>query len=178
MSPNTTDRWKEAVRSVCAIVVLLALFWLCRSGLFARGNGGDGELGVFRPALTNKGDPYLCHSGPDGNYEDEGRDTTYSHIFSMPICADLGELIETIPEARNDLLKAVVDQDAQAITAATAQYREAVQEVQTGFSKLKMRLEPDQFSYVCHRLLASCDTGDGQPLMPCELGQLAENIGE
>ncbi len=176
MSPQTRNRWKEAAQSVCAIVVLLALFWIVRSGIFTRGNSGDGVLGMFGPATTDNGNSYVDYSGPDGVYADEEQDAIYGEIFSMPVCADLNWSIEALLDARNNLLSVAVDQDSQAIRAAAVEYGVAVRNVQTGFATLKMRLEPDEFEYVSQVLRAPHDQGDGQALRPCELGPFAEDL--
>ena len=174
MTAGIRNRWKEVVQSLFAVVVLLALFWLCRPGLFMNGNSDGGVMGLFGPAAGD-GQSYL----DDGERYDESDDVEpemdYGEILGMPVCTDLEYSIEKVQDARNNLLKAVVDQDAQAELDATGEYREAVQEIQNGFAKLKMRLAPDEFSDVSQELLCLFDL-DERPLMPCELGQFAEAI--
>ena len=59
---------------------------------------------------------------------------------------------------------------------ATAAYRAAIQEVQAGFTTLKMRVAPDDFSGVSQELLDSYAGDYGQPVIPCELGPLEEDV--
>ncbi|MBC8869679.1 MAG: hypothetical protein H8E44_09695 [Planctomycetes bacterium] len=174
MSTGIGNRWTEVVQSLFAIAVLMALFWFCRPGLFADGNSNDGVMGLFDPAAAGDG-----QADPDSWDHDESdeveRERPYSEILGMPVCTDLEDSIEKVQDARNSLLQAVVDQEAQAELDATEEYREVVQEMQSGFAKLKMRLAPDEFSDVAQEL-PSLFRLDERPLMPCELGRFAKDI--
>lgn len=166
------SRRKEIVRSVFAVSVLLALFWLCRPGFFASGNNTN-EHGVKRFGQTDLHDaePYIERGKPE-KYWDGG----YDEILAMPTCDDLGHSIETLREARNRLLDAAVNQDTQAMATATAEYREAVQEVQAGFATLKMRVAPEDFPHLSQELLTICAMEDGQSVLSCELGSFSKVI--
>ena len=175
MATEIKNRWKEVVQSLLAVAVLLVLFWLCRPGLFASGNGDGGVMGLFGPAAARDGQSHFDDCQRYDESDGAERDLEYGEILSMPVCTDLEGSIQRLQDARNNLLKAVVDQDAQAELDATAEYRDAVQEIQTGFGTLKIRLAPDEFSDVSQELLCLFDL-DEQPLMPHELGEFAEDI--
>ena len=51
---------------------------------------------------------------------------------------------------------------------------EAVQKVQTGFARLKMRVASDDYPGVAEELLGSYESDSEQPPMPSELGRFAE----
>jgi hypothetical protein len=103
-------------------------------------------------------------------------DGQYDDILSMPTCDALMQSIEKLQDARTALLDAMVNQDEQAVVAATAGYRQAVKEMRAGFTTLKMRVSPDDFPGVSQELLDSRGGDYGQPVIPCELGPLEEDI--
>jgi hypothetical protein len=161
------NRRKEIMRSVFAVTLLLALFWFCRSGFFASGNRADG---LFGHTGAHRANPDFI-PGEFGKVGDG-----YQEILAMPTCDDLRQSIETLREARNRLLDAAVNQDTQAMQAATAEYRGAVQKVQAGFDTLRMRVAPDDFPYLSQELLATYAMEYGQSLLPCELGSFSRVI--
>lgn len=170
-----TNRWKEVVQSLFAIGLLLGVFWLCRPGLFARGNSNEGGKGLFGLAGISDGESYLDDDSRDESDGSEW-DGDYEEILAMPTCDDLRRSIETLRDARNRLLDVAVNQDAQAMLAATAKYREAIQKVQAGFATLKMRVAPEDFPDASQQLLAVSATEDGPSVVPCELGSFEEDI--
>jgi hypothetical protein len=167
-----TNRWKEVMQSLMAIGFLLAIFWLCRPGIFTRGNSAkEGLLGILG---AGDGDSYLDdHDSHDDSDESEG-DGQYEEILAMPTCHDLGHSIERLRDARNRLLDATVNQDTQVVLTTAAEYREAVHEVRAGFATLKKRVAPDDFAYASQELLDVVN--DGQSLLPCELGSLEGDL--
>ena len=174
MSPTSTDRWKETAQSVCAIVVLAALFWFGRHGLAARGGRSDDAVRLFDFAT-------MCDGRPDFDYcesDDEDEEIECAEVLRMPVCMDLKNSIGKLLDARNDLMKLAVDSDEQGILIAAGQYREAIKEVQAGFAKLKMRVDPDAFSCVSEDLLCSYETDQQWGLKMWELGHYAEEIGQ
>jgi hypothetical protein len=164
------NRWKEVGQAVLSIVIVLALFWLCKPGLFARGNKEGGLMSFFGRAATDE---------READWDDEvseDMEGDYDDILDMPTCEILMQSVETLQDARNRLLEAAVNHDEQTVLAATAAYREAIQEVQAGFTTLKMRVAPDDFPGVSQELLEYYAEDHGQHLIPCELGPLEEDI--
>jgi hypothetical protein len=166
------NRWKKVVQVLLGIAIVVALFCLYKPGLFARGNTGDGVMSFFGRGTVDECNVYW----EDDEWEDTEGDGEYDEILAMPTCDALMRSIETLQEARNALLNAVVNQDGQTMLTATAAYRKAIQEVQAGFATLKMRVAPDDFPGVSQELLDSYASDYGQPVIPCELGPLEEDI--
>ena len=67
MSTGAVNRWRESVQSVCAIAVLLALFWLCNPRLLKSGSGDGGVMSLFALSAASDGESYLedCESDED-----------------------------------------------------------------------------------------------------------------
>ena len=173
VTAETGSRWKETSQIVCAIVVLSAFFWLCKPGFLGRGNGDGGVMGFFRSAADdNEFSQNDCQWCADA--DDEALEMDYPGILSMPSCADLAESIKVLQEARSVLLKSTSEGDAQTVRAAKTEYCDAIQEVQAGFTKLKTRVPPDDFSGVCEGLLSLCGA-DRQRLMAVELVHLEQD---
>jgi len=178
MSPTSADRWKETLQSVCAIVVLAALFWFGRHGLGGRG-GSDGDatgLFDFAGMFDDRSDFDHCDSDDDCGCDHDEHD--HHETLNMPVCVDLEESVERLVDARNNMTRLAVDSDGQGILIAGNQYREAVKEVQAGFAKLKMRVHPDDFASISENFLCSYETDEQSVLMVWELGHFAEEIGE
>lgn len=95
--------------------------------------------------------------------------------MSMPISSDLSESIRALQEARNDLLKVAADGEPEAVLVAATRYREVLQEVQSCYGKLKMRVVPDDLSSVFEELIGFCNTDDQQVMVPVELGRLEQD---
>lgn len=178
MSPRLADRWKGTLQSVCAIVVLTALFWFGGHGLGGRG-GSDGDAtGLFDFAGMFDDRSYFDHCDSDGDCGCDHDEHDHHETFNMPVCVDLEESIETLVDARNNMTRLAVDSDKQAILIAAKHYREAVKEVQAGFAKLKTRVPPDEFACISEDLMWSCETDEPAIVMVWELGHLADEIGQ
>jgi len=177
MSPTSADRWKETVQSVCAIVVLAALFWFGRHGPAAReGSNGD-AVGLFDFASMLDDGSDFDHCESDDECECENEELEYGEVLKMPTCMDLRRSIERLLDARNNITRLSVDSDAQGILIAEDQYREAVKELQAGFTQLKMRVHPEALACVSEHLLCSYDTDEQKDLTVWELGHSVEEIG-
>lgn len=176
-----TNRWKETVQSVLALTVLVALFWLCRPGLFGSdanegGNGLFGFLGVGDGVSHLDDYDAGCSFEDCEESEDLERHWEYEDILVMPTCDDLGHSIEKIRDVRNRLLDAAVEQDTNAMLVATAEYSESVREMRACLTTLKMRVAPGDFPNVCDELLDYYAVDDGESLLPCELGPFEKDI--
>ena len=161
VTAETGSRWKETSQIVCAIVVLSAFFLLCKPGFLGRGNGDGGVMELFRSAADdNEFFQDDCQGCADS--DDEALEIDYPGMLSMPSCAELAESIKALQDARSVLLKSKLEGDAQTVLAAKTEYCDALEEVQTGFTKLKTRVPPDDFLGVSEDLLGLCDADDRQ----------------
>jgi hypothetical protein len=174
MTPKNANRWKETLQSLCAIAVLVALFWICRQGLPTRVSSDGGAMEASSLTVAPDGEAYVGYW--DDAYVDAEEKKDYGDILAMPVCTDLSNSIQTLQGVRNKLLRVAAHQDAQTVLSAVGEYREAVQEVQTGFARLRVHVAPDDFPHVSQELLESPGPGDGEALTPCELGRFAEEI--
>lgn len=178
MSIRIKSRWKEWAQSLLGVAVLFVFLWICRPGLFTHGSSDGGAMNLF--GLATAGDGESCRVDCDSNdklEELEGQ-SEYDQILAMPACVDLGNAIDALLACRNRLLEAVVNEDAQATLAATAEYRKAAQAVQEKLATFKMRVAPDEFPDVLQDFFAAYAMEDGLTLMPCELGPFAEDIDQ
>lgn len=169
-STEMANRWRELVISVCALVVLTAVFWLGSHGLATR--GGSDANGVGQSDLGQCDCEDCCHCE-----DPEGEEIEYPEIFTMPTFRDLRESIEELRDARNNMARLAVENDGQRILIAADRYREAADEVQAGFAKLKTRVDPDAFACVSEYLLYSHSPDEQCALAAWELGRFAEEIG-
>lgn len=171
MSAETVDRWRESVMSVCALVVLAAVFWFGSHGPTARGGSDGNAAGWFNLAglFDERSDFDYCES-------DDWCECDEPELMSMPAFVDLEASIEELRDARENMTKSAMDRDGKQIIIAADQYREAVKEVQAGFAKLKTRVAPDAFACVSENLMCSYDTDEPCLLTAWELGDFAGEI--
>jgi len=174
MAAGTGNRWKETVQSVFATVVVLVLLWFCRPSLFKQDTRAGGGKGLSAVALASDDATFQDYSESYDESEEE-EETEYPTIMSMPICSDLSQSIRALQDARGNLLKVAADGQPEAVLVAATRYREVLQEVQSCYGKLKMRVVPDDLSSVVEELIGFCNTDEQQIMVPVELGRLEQD---
>jgi len=138
---NLRRPWRQTAGSL-AVVCLLVVFILGTrwSSIQRAVSGFDFEANNEPAAIS----PELESFGEEGLPGDLAEES-WEMYTSMPVCADLREALHELTEARDRLIQQAAGTDAEALRAASSEYRQAIQHVQMHVERLRARVPPDVF---------------------------------
>jgi hypothetical protein len=158
---------------MCALVVLGFVFWAVSYSQSTSGNS-------IGPVDVWEGPPSVANSFSFGNFSvADSHEREWEEILSMPTCVDVSSAIEEMIVARGNVLKTAAAGESQALVDAATRYGQAIDEVQSGLTRLKTRVPTHVFRQILDDMMFSgCAADPGMAFPDWELQEFASEIVE